>query len=88
MGRVRTSRRKTSKNKASKKRHDTKRRRTDIDQVQDNMKKEEETGQKEEFELDEDLPGLGQFFCSQCSRHFSNQETLTVHEKTKPHKRR
>ncbi|KAA3678007.1 uncharacterized protein DEA37_0008951 [Paragonimus westermani] len=37
---------------------------------------------------DEDLPGLGQYFCVSCSKHFINQTTLDVHRTSKPHKRR
>jgi bud site selection protein 20 len=88
MGRVRNKRARTTKNKEYKKRHDTKRRKRDIDQIQDDLKKEENTGEKVVFELDEDLPGLGQFYCTQCARHFTNLETLEAHQKTKVHKRR
>ena len=88
MGRVRNSRRRTSKNKQFKKHHDTKRRRRDIDQIQDDVRKEEEEGKKLEFEHDEDLPGMGQHYCVPCARHFVDEETLAVHEKSKDHKRR
>ena len=88
MGRVRNSRRRTSKNKEYKKHHDTKKRRRDIDQVQDDLALEVETGAKKAFEVDDDLPGLGQFYCTQCARHFSDEFTLAEHEKSKLHKRR
>lgn len=88
MGRVRTSRRRTSKNKQYKKQHDTKRRRRDVDQIQDDLKKEVDTGKTVEFEYDEDLPGGGQFYCIHCARHFADQLTLNAHKRTKDHKRR
>ena len=88
MGRVSHSRRRTSKNKEYKKAVDTKRRPRDVDQIQDDMVKEQEKGAKLEFEIDEDLPGLGQHYCTTCARHFSDQATLEVHEKSKFHKRR
>ena len=88
MGRVRNSRARTSKKKEYKKGHDTKRRRRDIDQIQDDLQKEAETGKGLEFEADDDLPGQGQFYCKFCARHFADQGTLTVHEGTKDHRRR
>ena len=57
MGRQRTSRRKTSATKKYKKSIRTKRRPRDIDQVQDDLRKEEEDGQKTSFDIDDDLPG-------------------------------
>lgn len=57
MGRVRTSSRKTSKNKQYKKALCTARRPRDIDQIQDDLKKEEQMGEKLQFEVDDDLPG-------------------------------
>ena len=38
--------------------------------------------------IDEDLPGLGQFYCIFCSRYFLNQKSLEIHYKTKEHKKR
>jgi bud site selection protein 20 len=88
MGRVRNSRRRTSKNKQFKKGVDTKRRPRDVDQIQDDIKKEHELQQKMGFEIDEDLPGLGQYYCTECGRHFSDQSTLESHQQSKLHKRR
>lgn len=88
MGRVRNSRKRMTKNKTYRKAHSTKRRRRDVDQIQDDLKKEEETGEKLPFEYDEDLPGLGQFYCTPCGRHFINEEALLIHQQSKVHKRR
>ena len=88
MGRTRNARKRMTKNKQYRKKHDTKRRERDIDQVQDDIKKVETTGQNMAFELDEDLPGMGQFYCLQCARHFVDEQTLREHEQTKVHKRR
>ncbi len=88
MGRVRNSRRRTAKSKEYKKGHATCNRKRDIDQIQDDMAKEKELGAKKEFELDEDLPGLGQFYCTPCGRHFHDEVTLTAHVATKLHRRR
>ena len=57
MGRVRTSRRKTSKTKSYKRSHRTANRARDIDQIQDDIKKEQEVGEKMTFDADDDLPG-------------------------------
>lgn len=84
MGRVRTSRRKTSKTKEYKKSHDVKRRTRDIDQIQDDVARTEPVA----FEVDEDLPGQGQFYCVECARHFQDQTTIDLHKATKVHKRR
>lgn len=88
MGRVRNSRRRTRKNKQYKKGVDTKRRPRDVDQIQDDIAKEIALDKKMEFEIDEDLPGLGQFYCTQCGRHFGDQSTLDIHTDSKLHKRR
>ncbi|CAM9300659.1 unnamed protein product, partial [Discosporangium mesarthrocarpum] len=77
-----------AKNKQYKKGHATKSRSKDIDQIQDELKKEEETGKPMSFELDDDLPGQGQFYCAPCARHFAGQEPLHWHIKSKLHKRR
>jgi len=88
MGRTRNKISRATKNKQYKKSHGTKRRRKDVDQIQDDLKKEKTTGEKMQFELDEDLPGMGQYHCTPCGRHFVCVETLEAHEKTKVHKRR
>ena len=88
MGRYRNARTRTTKNKDSKKGCKTHCRSRDIDQIQDDMEKVVETKAPKEFELDEDLPGMGQHYCLTCGRHFANEITLVQHRKTKIHKRR
>lgn len=88
MGRTRNHRNRATKNKQYKKSSDTKRRRRDLDQIQDDLKKEDTDGKKMAFEIDEDTPGLGQHYCTYCGRHFMSQGTLETHEKTKDHRRR
>lgn len=63
-------------------------RRKDIDQIQDELMEEEEKGEETVFDVDDDLPGQGQFYCTPCARHFTDQQTKTVHIKSKLHKRR
>ncbi len=57
-------------------------------QIQDELRKIKETGKQIEFELDEDIPGLGQHYCTICARHFINDENLKTHMATRAHKRR
>ncbi len=40
-------------------------------------------GKKVEFELDDDLPGLGQYYCPPCARHFINADSLSMHSRSK-----
>ncbi|TMW64275.1 hypothetical protein Poli38472_012897 [Pythium oligandrum] len=68
--------------------HATKCRGRDIDQIQDDLKLEKLSGKAMSFEVDEDLPGLGQYYCTPCGRHFIDAKTRDVHIKGKLHKRR
>ncbi|OWZ18005.1 hypothetical protein PHMEG_0007977 [Phytophthora megakarya] len=77
-----------AKKKQYKRGHATKNRARDIDQIQDDLRVEKVTGKNMAFEEDEDLPGLGQFYCTPCGRHFIDAKTRDVHLKTKVHKRR
>lgn len=67
----------------------TKRRTRDLDQVWDDTRPEQaEKTMQEKTVLDEDLPGLGQYYCITCARYFSNDSSLKEHHKTKTHKKR
>ena len=48
----------------------------------------EKIKKKKNPEIDENLPGLGQFYCVFCARYFVNQKSLDDHYKTKEHKKR
>ncbi|KAF0682472.1 Aste57867_25424 [Aphanomyces stellatus] len=76
------------KKKGYKRAHATCNRSRDIDQIQDDLKKEQELGQKMTFDMDEDLPGLGQYYCTPCGRHFITANARDVHIVSKVHKRR
>ena len=39
-------------------------------------------------DVDFDKPGLAQFYCVHCSKHFINERAFSDHIKGKPHKRR
>lgn len=80
MTRCRNAKRRTSKKKEYYRSHKTANRSKDIDQIQDEIKKVSETGVNITFEIDDDLPGLGQHYCVSCARHFADQQTLLAHE--------
>lgn len=66
MGRVNHS--KTNKKKCYKKALDVKRRPRDVDQIQDDLKREKELNQPMTFEIDDDLPGYAYLiFMLECS---------------------
>ena len=88
MGRIPGSKNNAKKKKVYKKAVKTWCRPRDLDQVQDDMEKEVRNGKKLEFEVDDDLPGLGHYYCTPCARHFDTQGTLDGHVSTKQHKRR
>lgn len=64
----------------------------DIDQIQDEFEKAQETGVPVEQRLvpqyDDELPGGGQFYCAETARHFIDAKALADHKKTKFYKRR
>ncbi|KAI4310419.1 hypothetical protein MLD38_035399 [Melastoma candidum] len=43
---------------------------------------------REALPVDEDLPGMGQYYCLHCDRYFSNVSVRDEHFKTKRHKKR
>lgn len=56
-GRTTGKKRAHAKKKCYKRGHSTKCRSRDVDQIQDDLKKEKLTGKSMTFEIDEDLPG-------------------------------
>lgn len=58
MGRVAHSGRSKAKKKCYKRALDVKRRPRDVDQIQDDLKREKDTNEPMSFEIDDDLPGL------------------------------
>ena len=66
----------------------TKRFRKDIDQIVLDDMLPENTEKLMNQPIDENLPGLGQFYCLHCSKHFISKQAISVHFKTKVHKKR
>ncbi|CAD7947266.1 unnamed protein product [Amoebophrya sp. A25] len=62
----------------------------DHDQVHDNLKAENRTRieQEKKQASDENLPGLGRFYCISCDAHFVDDKARQAHFKSKAHKRR
>ncbi|KAL4310927.1 hypothetical protein GQ457_01G016380 [Hibiscus cannabinus] len=44
--------------------------------------------EKKPLPRDEDLPGMGQYYCLHCDRYFANSTVRDEHFKTKRHKKR
>ncbi|XP_015898424.3 uncharacterized protein LOC107431907 [Ziziphus jujuba] len=56
------------------------------DMVYDELRKTDE--ERKSLPLDEDLPGMGQYYCIHCDRYFANVAVRDEHFKTKRHKKR
>merc|ERR1712032_1699117 len=83
---VKEEKKNTSKNKQFQKIRKTKRRVKDIDEIQNDLRPENILNLQNQ-KLDEDLPGLGQFYCVFCARYFINAASLKTHNTTKEHKK-
>eukprot|EP01100_Stratorugosa_tubuloviscum_P011486 TRINITY_DN512_c0_g2_i1.p1 TRINITY_DN512_c0_g2~~TRINITY_DN512_c0_g2_i1.p1 ORF type:complete len:165 (-),score=69.18 TRINITY_DN512_c0_g2_i1:97-591(-) len=65
----------------------TKRRTLDLDQLWKDLHEKDENKKLVKTEINTGLPGLGQFYCVSCGRHFIDQHAFSEHNKTKDHKR-
>jgi bud site selection protein 20 len=71
------------------KRYKTKRYTRGIDQIfGDDMKDDKSIQNLLNQPIDENKPGLGQYYCIPCSKYFETEVAKTSHAKTKIHKRR
>merc|ERR1712004_529303 len=86
MGQCQRRKKNTARNKQFQKIRKTKRRVKDIDEIVTDLKPENIIRLQNQ-KLDEDLPGLGQFYCAFCARYFINAESLKTHYKSKEHKK-
>ncbi|KAF9184355.1 hypothetical protein BGZ51_003376 [Haplosporangium sp. Z 767] len=59
----------------------------DIDQIHDDIQPQN-AAKFEKPELDPELPGMGQFYCVPCAKHYINKQSLEEHQKGKIHKKR
>ena len=87
MGKAQRRRNNTSKNKQYGRIRKTKHKTKDIDEIISDLKPEnllKFNNQK----IDENLPGLGQYYCVFCARYFVDKPSQEAHLKTKEHKKR
>lgn len=63
-------------------------RRRDYDQVRADIESPRHLAQYKATKDAEDLPGLGQHYCVECSKWFESEYNLEAHTKGKNHKRR
>jgi hypothetical protein len=59
----------------------------DIDRIQDDIKALV-AGKELPGIVDEDAPGGGKHYCVPCARHFTGEDVLKLHMRSKPHKKR
>lgn len=60
----------------------------DYDQVRADIESPHHLAQYKATKDAEDLPGLGQHYCVECSKWFESEYNLKAHTKGKNHKRR
>ncbi|MCJ1235609.1 Bud site selection protein 20 [Varicellaria rhodocarpa] len=66
----------------------TKRRTRDLDQIHADLRSSKHLAQHKTLKPVEDLPGLGQWYCTECAKWFEGEHNLIEHRKGKNHKRR
>lgn len=71
---------------ASKKK--TRRHTRDLDQVHADLASSRHLEQYHDTKAREDLPGFGQWYCTECAKWYESELNFTAHQKGKPHKRR
>lgn len=86
MGQCQRRKKNMAKNKQFQKTRKTKHRTKDIDEIVNDLKPENITKLTKQ-KLDENLPGLGQYYCVFCARYFINNDSLNQHYKGKEHKK-
>jgi len=88
MGRTHQKKGAHCKVKKYKKSRDTKRRKRDVDQIFDDVERIAREGEPPKPAFDEDLPGGGQFYCVETGQHFTDQNALDAHRKSRAYRRR
>ncbi|KAG8087602.1 hypothetical protein GUJ93_ZPchr0010g7443 [Zizania palustris] len=58
------------------------------DAVYDELLKLAEDADARNLPVDEDLPGMGQFYCLHCDRYFASESVKEEHYRSKRHKKR
>lgn len=70
------------------KRYKTKRRTRDLDLIFNDLSSPESIQRLKQQAEDENLPGLGQYYCIHCAKYFLDNNALKGHLRGKVHKRR
>ena len=78
----------TAKNKKLRKARGTKRLPKFNDEIYEDLKPDNIEKMQKNFKIDDELTGLGQFYCISCARYFISSEALNIHNSTKDHKKR
>ncbi|KXT15499.1 hypothetical protein AC579_3396 [Pseudocercospora musae] len=66
----------------------TRRHTRDLDQIHADKHSHKHLQQYKDTRALEDLPGFGEFYCTECAKWFESETNFKAHEKGKPHKRR
>ncbi|KAF4548346.1 putative zinc finger protein bud20 [Elsinoe fawcettii] len=66
----------------------TRRHTRDLDQIHADLHQEKHLKQYHDTKAAEDLPGLGQWYCTECAKWFESENNFEKHTKSKPHKKR
>ena len=66
----------------------TRRRRRDLDQIHRDIYVAGHLAQYKQEKSEEDLPGLGNWYCTECAKWFDQEDNLRKHLKSKVHKKR
>jgi bud site selection protein 20 len=66
----------------------TRRHTRDLDQVHADLQSQKHLQQYKDTKAPEDLPGFGQFYCTECAKWFESDLNYGKHIKGKPHKKR
>ncbi|KAK5151733.1 hypothetical protein BJ546DRAFT_970247 [Cryomyces antarcticus] len=66
----------------------TRRHTRDLDQIHADLSAPKHLQQYKNTKAAEDLPGLGEWYCTECAKWFESAPNLEAHERGKPHKRR
>ncbi len=60
----------------------------DLDQIDQIMKDPNKKAELLHQPIDENLPGLGQFYCVECAKYLENEYALKAHRKGSRHRKR
>jgi bud site selection protein 20 len=66
----------------------TRRHTRDLDQVHADLAAPRHLEIYHETKAPEELPGFGQWYCTECAKWYESELNYTAHKKAKPHKRR